>query len=251
MDVRNIRCNVRSLEDIISRLSINIEAFGIPQKSARVSGMKTTQIARTLTDVTFQITPTLPGETEVPRQVDFDEFILDAHGPKGLNFIRVEGKEWFQCLYHNPGEAWKEDPERWQGLLNSEGEMGYTYNGRLKRWNQYENALVELHTNHGTRQAYISLYEPRDSLRMGSNIAMPCVVGYQFTRHNGVLDLSVLMRSADIINCLRNDIWLANNLLATTVSKLNQTAKDNVNIGNITFHIVNLHRYPAIKPKGE
>lgn len=247
----DIRANRRSLEDIIRNLEERIDLAGFDQKSNRVSGMKTTQIARTVTDVTFQITPALSSETFVTRQADFDRFIFGAHGSKGLNFVRVEGKEWFQCLYHNPGEAWKEDRERWEGLLNPEGEMGYTYNERLERFNQYKSALLALHMNEGTRQAYISIYEPKDSTRIGSNIATPCVIGYQFTRHAGRLDLSVLMRSADITNCLRNDIWLANNLLVRSVSKLNEKAKDNINIGDITFHIVNLHRYPAIKPKGE
>jgi len=200
-----------------------------------VSGKDTLQSTIAVHDVMFKIGQPI-------TQHNMDEMILDAHGEKGLAFLRVEGREWFQKEYENPGQAWKEDPERWKDLLNDIGEMDYTYNSRVNMHRAIGNVIEEIQHNPDTRRAYLPIFSPGDAPSITLNRMIPCIIGYQFTvKKDDKIDMSAVLRSCDIVNCLRNDIWLAHNLLKHVVDRVRGT-----NVGDITFHIMNLHEYESV-----
>lgn len=184
-----------------------------------------------------------------------DGEVIKRDGEKGLNFLRQEFKEWVAEEYHNPGEAWKEYPERWRSFLNARGQLDYSYNERINGDGQIESVVKTLIYDTATRQAYISIYDPQiDSLRIGGSPRMiPCILGYHFIQINQDLDMMVMARSIDANNCLMNDIWLADKLLGYIVAEINHgvgyRSDKKVNEGSITFMISNLHSYPGIVQK--
>ena len=183
-----------------------------------------------------------------------DTNVMDRDGERGLKFLKQEFKEWVAEEYHNPGEAWKEYPERWKSSLNVFQMMDYSYHERINHREQIAMVVGTLIDQPMTRQAYLSIYHPTiDAPRIGSGMMMPCILGYQFTQVDKDLNITVMARSIDANNCLMNDIWLADRLLNHIVGEINRKVKykadRKVNAGSITFMISNLHSYPAIVRK--
>jgi len=180
--------------------------------------------------------------------------IIERDGEKGLNFLKQEFREWVSKEYNNPGKAWEEYPERWKSFLNSDRMVDYSYNDRIQGHSQLENVVETLIKTPSTRQAYIDIYRSSiDSERMESGQMIPCILGYHFTQTNQDLNLTVMARSIDANNCLMNDIWLADRLLAYVVETINHRVEyrafRKVTAGTITFMISNLHSYPDIVQK--
>lgn len=180
--------------------------------------------------------------------------VIERDGEKGLKFLKQEFKEWVAEEYHNPGEAWKEYPERWRSALNVFQMMDYSYHERINHREQIAMVVGTLIDQPMTRQAYLSIYHPTiDAPRIGSGMMIPCILGYQFTQVDKDLNMTVMARSIDANNCLMNDIWLADRLLDYVVAEINYKvaykADRKVNAGSITFMISNLHSYPEIVRK--
>lgn len=222
----------RLVDELLGYLVVH----GTINKPKTVSGRPTSQQVRSIDNVVFKVAQPID-------QAHMNKMIVHAHGLEGLRFLLIEGAEWFEEHYVNPGEAWKEDPARWEGLLNDVNEMDYTYNSRLHTYNAIENVIEELRCNPGSRRAYLPVFFAVDTPSITLGVAIPCIIGYHFTiDDNRRINLSVLVRSCDIVNCLRNDIWLAHNLLKYMVANVRGTE-----VGDITFHIMNLHAYDSIK----
>ena len=226
-----------NLNGLIERIHDNLLVEGI-----QYSGILT------LFNVTFKI-----QKDRAPPVMDIQ--VIDRDGEKGLNFLKQEFKEWVAEEYHNPGEAWKEYPERWRSFLNAKSRVDYSYHERIQGCSQLENVIKTLAKTPYTRQAYIEIYRAAiDSYRMGDDDRMvPCILGYHFTQIGQDLNITVMARSIDANNCLMNDIWLADRLLNYIVEMINRrleySASKKISEGSITFMISNLHSYPDIVQK--
>jgi len=166
--------------------------------------------------------------------------VVERDGEKGLNFLKQEFKEWVAEKYHNPGEAWKEYPERWRSFLNVHGEVDYSYHDRIYQEGQIYTLIDNLVKHPDTRRSYLSIYD------LG-------VDSHRITQIDQDLNMTVMARSIDANNCLMNDIWLADRLLnyivGTINRKLEYAASKKISEGSITFMISNLHSYPDIVRK--
>ena len=223
---------------LVESLQTYLLIHGATSSPNTVSGRPTSEDVNSIHNVMFEIGQPI-------SQTDLDSMIIDAHGEAGLRFLLVEGKEWFDDYYVNPGEAWKEDFDRWKPLLNEHGEMDYSYNSRINTWHGIDNVVAELSMNSDTRRAYLPIFSASDTPSITLETMIPCIIGYQFSIDKyDKIDVAVMLRSCDIGNCLRNDIWLAHNLLKHIVSKVEGTS-----VGGITFYIANLHKYSPIKSK--
>lgn len=223
---------------LIASLESYIDEQGDIMSPSSVSGMPTSEKVKAVNNVMF-------GIAQPILQENIDRLILESHGEKGLSFLKVEGEEWFSAFYDNPGEAWKEDPERWEKFLNSKGNMDYSYNARVNKYGAIDRVVKELTVNKHTRRAYLPIFAITDTLSITLKRMIPCIIGYQFSINRyDTLDVSVIMRSCDITNCLRNDIWLAHNLLKHVSNNVEGTTT-----GDITFYIANLHQYSVITSK--
>ena len=229
---------LEEVEILLADLKFNLEVLGEDKSPSRVSGKETAESVPTLTNVSFTIS------NIVDAWKTLEKMIVSNEGLKGLNFVKKEAEEWTDKAYVNPGHAWEEYPERWWHSLNKDMKMDYSYNTRMNWYYQFDRVVGELNRDPNTRQAYISIYYPDDTTKIGGDTRIPCIVGYQFdVDEDKSLNMTVNMRSCDLENCLRNDIYLAAVLLykvyLSCLGKIN-------NCGTITFAINNLHMYPKI-----
>lgn len=147
----------------------------------------------------------------------------------------------------NPGRSWKLRPEVWEPLLEpdyygmfKEGQQlfSYTYSERLCAAH-VDLVLLSLMENPGTRQAYISIWNPiLDPLRLGKR-RVPCSLGYQLIRRGNLLHMTYHMRSSDFVTHFDNDCWLALRLLEYMAEQLQMEP------GSFTHNITSLHVYAA------
>lgn len=231
------------LEEIMmATLDTRLETEGYEIHSKSASGKPMNMTIKRMHNVQF----TIGGMT----QEYFDKLIIDAHGESGLQFIRREFRDWLDPHYENPGLAMFEDPRRWKPILNPDGQFDYTYNGRIHQYGQLEKVINLLSDDSFTRQAYISVYDPAiDASRLGEGYQVPCVLGYHFQINDladgPTLDMTVSMRSCDLTNCLRNDIWLSN-ALHDYVRHRVSIQNPKIQKGGTTFFVMDLHAYPKI-----
>lgn len=227
---------------MIATLNDRIERDGYWTKTQEASGKTKEEVIKRLHNITFAIST---GDQEA-----FDTLIMEAHGKQGLNFVRREFRDWLDPNYENPGLAFYEDKDRWMPVMNKMGKFDYTYNGRIHAYGQLETVINLLSDHPTTRQAYISVYDPSiDVERLGNGFQIPCVLGYHFqiddTENGKELSMSVIMRSCDLTNCLRNDIWLSNALLKYVTHRVSITIPEIVS-GEVSFTVTDLHKYPKI-----
>lgn len=131
------------------------------------------------------------------------------------------------------GEAWKLRPEVWQEFADRG--FGYTYGERFAL--SLGPILTELRGHPDSRQLFLSIWCPsRDAGVMGKE-RVPCSLGYWLALRQGLLSLTYLQRSADIVTHFENDVYLAH--------KLQRWIADEVGagIGQYIHWIGSLHAY--------
>ena len=106
------------------------------------------------------------------------------------------------------------------------------FGGKFSQWEQVKNILS---TDPDSRQAVISIYQPRDLFISSSDIPCTCVLQY-FIR-NGKLNAITYMRSNDIYLGLPYDIFSFTMLQEMLAVELN------VELGTYTHMVGSLHIY--------
>lgn len=136
----------------------------------------------------------------------------------------------------NPGAAWTKRKDLWDPLREGSGKFSYTYSERLKDAG-VTRILEALKKNPASRQAYISIWNPKvDGYRLGLR-RVPCSLGYQMLIRDGAVHITYHMRSSDFGTHFDNDCWLALRLQAWFATELDQP------IGSFTHVLGSLHTY--------
>ena len=122
------------------------------------------------------------------------------------------------------------DPNDPNELVNSN--YGYQWN----RNNQLEKVINELKNNPTTRHAVITIYDgkEKDTYKYDT----PCTLNICFYIRNNKLDMSVLMRSNDLIFGFCNDQVQFSRLQKLVADKLG------IDVGTYFHYSTNLHIYP-------
>ena len=141
----------------------------------------------------------------------------------------------------NPGVAVEFDKA---GVLadyqDHHGKLSYTYSERLCY--QYEPILQALYKNPNSRQLFMSIWDRQiDSNRLGIE-RVPCSIGYQLLERDGKLNMIYYMRSANVKDCLPNDIYTSYKLLEILAIQAC------VDPGWIQFMIGSLHYFEEGQP---
>lgn len=108
-----------------------------------------------------------------------------------------------------------------QELIEKEDDrlfLDYTYSERM--WYQYKSIIETLRDNGGTRQAFLSIWEPLIDVYHLEKKRVPCSIGYQFFIREGKLNMLYLMRSLEVSNCMGNDIYTSSKLLEYIAEKV-------------------------------
>jgi len=154
-----------------------------------------------------------------------------------------ERKSGAQGVPMNPGNAWQLRSEEegdnitWEDYLEIDGKprsthadavahrgevmklftderqrhrigFSYAYPDRLARMTQVEQVISALRKDPMSRQAYVAMWTPEDSLNLGYR-RVPCSLGWHFLHRNGALHMTYFMRSCEFSTHFQNDIYLA------------------------------------------
>ena len=126
-------------------------------------------------------------------------------------------------------------PPIWTKMADADNNVRSNYGWQWERNHQLDKVVQLLQEQHTTRQAVISIYDGKeiDTYRKDT----PCTYAVTFTRLNGVLNMSVLMRS--------NDLWFGFCNDQYCFSKLQEMVANRVGIpvGTYYHHATNLHLY--------
>lgn len=96
-----------------------------------------------------------------------------------------------------------------------------------------------------TRQAYLPVWFPEDTGDAHKG-RKPCTLGYHFIMRNGKLDVTYYMRSCDLANHFRDDVYLTVRLLLWVLEQCriqNAPVWRDVVPGKFTMHITSLHMF--------
>jgi thymidylate synthase len=107
----------------------------------------------------------------------------------------------------NPGRAWELRREVWEEFLHG-GKFAYTYAERLSQFEQVKNVIRALKADNNSRQLYVSMWHPMDSMKLGQ-FRVPCSLGWLFQYRRGQLDVTYMMRSCDFHTHFQNDIFMS------------------------------------------
>lgn len=135
----------------------------------------------------------------------------------------------------NPGTAWELRPEVWEEFLH-DGRFSYSYAERLAQFDQVKNVIRALKKDKNSRQLYVSMWHPTDSLKLGQD-RVPCSLGWLFQHRRGQLDVTYMMRSCDFHTHFQNDIFMTMKLQELIA------AHAGVNVGFYSHFIGSLHVY--------
>lgn len=124
----------------------------------------------------------------------------------------------------------------WNQYANEKGELGKTYGYQLRNFNdeidQLEHVHKELRMN--SRRAHVTLWNPSE---LNETPLPPCYTGFTFMRQGDKLNLSVQMRSSDLMLGLPYDI-LVMYFFLLDIAKFNELKP-----ANLCFQITNAHIY--------
>ena len=211
-------------------------------------GIAANEIKRELAEMSIGVHPQTMQDKIVADDPDYDTMELqnymymvsDPIGTLGeltpnQPWADKEFKERISNGHLNPGEAYKERLDVWKEYLH-DGHFSYTYNERMN-WN-LPRVIDELRVHPDSRQLFLSIWDPfTDTDRLGSNMRVPCSLGYLFQLRRCKLNMTYFMRSCDFVTHYQNDAYLAVKLLDHVAWSTGH------GVGTFTHYIGSLHVY--------
>jgi len=148
-------------------------------------------------------------------------FKVPGTGPRVKKWADAEFQERIDPMPINPGDAWLLRKEIWEEFLHA-GKFGYTYNERIQP--QLEQIISILENDLNSRQAIMSIWNPRiDPVNVGEK-RVPCSIFYHFivtyVGEQPRLNIIYNMRSTDFVTHFSNDVYLALRMLTYMAQRI-------------------------------
>lgn len=144
-------------------------------------------------------------------------------GTKKTSFIKKYSKMWdkFEDI---PGEVSTSYGYRWRKAFGRD---------------QLKEAINALQKDKTNRQVWVTAWDAKEDglTNIGKTKNVPCPLGFFLNINNNSLDMSVIIRSSDVIVGLPYDI-MAYTFLAQSIANTLQ-----INYGNISFYLNHAHIY--------
>jgi thymidylate synthase len=209
------------------------------------------EIKRDLVEMGCKVHPNSYQDKVVKNNPDFDtlelqNYIYTVIGPKLTDLNPNQpwsDAEWQERLLGiqghsiNPGLAWTLRKDVWEQFINDRGRFAYTYPERLSVCGQVNEIVTRIIEDPDSRQLFISIWNVGDSLNLGGISRVPCSLGYQVQVRKGMLNITYLQRSADLVTHFTNDVYLACKLQRYIAGMTNYE------IGTYTHWIGSLHMF--------
>lgn len=133
----------------------------------------------------------------------------------------------------------------WLGQIGQQDRLALEHRGIRGPYGDLNSVVHLLTKNPLARQAYLPMFFPEDT---GSTDRTPCSLGWHFIMRDNRLHMIYYLRSCDMFNHWRNDIYMAIRLLLWVLGRLREIDPDtwdNVRPGTLTTHITSLHVFRA------
>lgn len=144
--------------------------------------------------------------------------------------------EWEWYLSANPNaEEISKHASIWKKCMDDNGNVNSNYGYQWKRKDQLQKIINELKNNPSSRRALISIYDGKEIDLYSRDT--PCTQGIQFYIHNNKLQMTVLMRSCDLVFGFCNDQYCFSKLQEMVAKELG------LEVGKYYHFCTNLHIY--------
>lgn len=178
-----------------------------------------------------------------------------ANWPFGVNAEKVLDKEGM--FNHNYMERyWPKyahlnsiptvNAKDWNEKLSGYRCGGPGISGIRHQYGDLFDLVLNLANEPDTRQAYLPVWFPEDTGAVHTG-RKPCTLGYHFIVRNGRLDVTYYMRSCDLANHFRDDIYLTARLGQWMLEQCKVFGKkDNwrdIQLGRLVVNITSLHMF--------
>jgi thymidylate synthase len=141
----------------------------------------------------------------------------------------------------NPGNSYKIRQDLWQKfMVDNESKFDYSYSERLY-W-QWQEVVRTLKDDKHTRQAVMSIWEPKDLTHTGGDTRIPCSLTYSFLIRNNRLHTIYYMRSNDALSHYGVDIWIAAEIGQWIIEQI-QDIYPEVKPGPLVYFCNSFHAY--------
>ena len=203
------------------------------------------------------------------QELDADAFTIDKTGQKTIEMIGASFIADEPSIFGEPNQeyidaeiAWynsqstnindihidKEPPAAWKYSADEYGNINSNYGYLIhseKFYNQYYNAIDELAANPDSRRAQMVYNRPSIWVEYneGGKSDFICTNAQTFYIRDGLLHMVSQMRSNDVVFGYKNDYAWAQHLMDKAVGDLNTDYGMNLQKGQLTWQVMNLHVY--------
>lgn len=159
----------------------------------------------------------------------FNHNYMERYWPKYAGLVRGNTADEYQGHLNERRYHTANTPK--YGIRHAYGDLG--------------GLVRDLASEPDTRQAFLPVWFPEDTGDAHKG-RKPCTLGYQFIMRRGQLDVTYYLRSCDLANHFRDDVYLTVRLLLWVLDecrKLNPEVWNSVVPGKFTMHITSLHMF--------
>ena len=148
-------------------------------------------------------------------------------------------REWNWYLSQNRSvEEIKKYAPIWDKMHNGDNIVNSNYGWQWSRNNQLDKCIEQLKKDKFTRQAYISIFDGKEKDEYAYDTPCTLSIGFYVLPYLGnKLNMTVIMRSNDLIYGFCNDQYCFSKLLSLVATELN------LKVGNYFHFAQNLHIY--------
>ena len=144
--------------------------------------------------------------------------------------------EWYLSKNRSVSEIKKYAPI-WDKMHNGDDIVNSNYGWQWSRNNQLEKCIEQLRQDRDTRQAWFTIFDGKEKDEYQYDAPCTLSVGFDIKPNSNLLDMSVLMRSNDLVFGFCNDQYCWTKLQEIVASELN------LQVGTYHHFARNLHIY--------